>query len=76
VAEVMSDGDTGVPGDPGSNLDLAPGWPARAGLARVACGVDETILLWLPPTETTAALTPGLLIGAAATLLYLWWRWR
>jgi hypothetical protein len=31
---------------------------------------------WLPLIEATPALTPGLLIGAAAALLYLWWRWR
>jgi hypothetical protein len=34
------------------------------------------ILVWLPLIEVTAALTPGLVIGVAAALLYLWWRWR
>jgi hypothetical protein len=37
--------------------------------------VAVLILPWLP-SEATAGLTPGLVIGAAATLLYLWWRWR
>ena len=32
--------------------------------------------LWLPFIEAPAALSPGLVIGAAATLAYLWWRWR
>jgi hypothetical protein len=31
---------------------------------------------WLLSTEATAALTPGLVVGAAVALLYLWWRWR
>jgi hypothetical protein len=34
------------------------------------------ILVWLPLIEAIPVLTPGLLIGAAAALLYLWWRWR
>jgi hypothetical protein len=32
--------------------------------------------LWIPSIEATAALTPGLVVGTAATLLYLCWRWR
>jgi hypothetical protein len=31
------------------------------------------ILAWLIPMET---ITPGLVIGAVAAGLYLWWRWR
>jgi hypothetical protein len=36
--------------------------------------VAGVTLVWLPLLEV--ALTPGLVIGAAAALLYLWWRWR
>jgi hypothetical protein len=35
--------------------------------------VGVVMALWLPAVETTAALTPGLVIGVAVTLLYLWW---
>jgi hypothetical protein len=35
------------------------------------------VMALVPPgSEATAALTPGLVIGAATALLYLWWRWR
>jgi hypothetical protein len=38
--------------------------------------VAALMALWLPLIETTAALTPGQVIGVAVTLLYLWWCWR
>jgi hypothetical protein len=34
------------------------------------------VTMLLLPGEATAALTPGLVTGMAAALLYLWWRWR
>jgi hypothetical protein len=43
---------------------------------RDGAGVAGVILVWLPLIEAIPVLTPGLLIGAAAALLYLWWRLR
>jgi hypothetical protein len=33
------------------------------------------ILAWLPLIKMDASML-GLVLGAAAALLYLWWRWR
>jgi hypothetical protein len=38
--------------------------------------VAEVTLLLLPWLEGTDTLTLGTVVGAAATMLYLWWRWR
>jgi hypothetical protein len=55
---------------------VAVGWAAVAFAVRVAGGVAETFSLWLPAGGMSDGFPLGLVLGASAALLYLWWRWR
>jgi hypothetical protein len=55
---------------------VLPAWSVWAWVAVATADVAEVILAMLPWPYLTDSSTLGLLAGAAAAMVHLWWRWR